>query len=369
MYKPLRHLFTGLVILLTISSASAHARTYSTFSRYGLGELNSRGLGIYEAMGGFGIDIKANNLNILVPASYTTMNSMSFFFDVGLSNNTQTISNSLGSQTFSDINFDYFALGFPVSQQMALTVGVRPAAQAGYNYESPGKITEPSLDTAIGGGNFTYLYGGIGIKATPQLSVGAHASFWVGDIDHKSYINFTECQDEPSYGIKNEHSISSLLFDFGMQYTKPLADNQSLTVGVIFSPRMSLNGQSSILTANDNLFGTEEILFTTNNTIQEKTKEIDWVDANFKMPAKFGFGLSYQKKDLAADYSMTQGGSFDFPDEVTETADASKLAFGTEWIPNKKTGTKYYQHIQYRTGIHYNNDYLKFEGNQLKNSA
>lgn len=370
MYKPLKHLFTGLIILLTISSAGAQSRTYSTFSRYGFGELNTRGLGINDAMGGSGIGIRTNDrLNILNPASYTAMDSMSFFFDVGLSSNTQTISNSLESNTFSDINFDYFTLGFPVSQKVALTVGVRPAAQAGYNYESPGKITEPSLNTAIGAGNFTNLYGGIGIKVTPQLSIGADASFWFGDIYHKSYVDFIESQAGPSYGIKNEHTISSLLLDFGMQYTKPLTENQSLTIGVVFSPQMPLNGQTSLLTANGNQFGTEKILFTTNDTIQEKTKEIDWADANFKMPAKFGFGLSYQIKDkliLAADYSMTQWGSVDFPDDVTVTADASKLAFGAEWIPNQRTGTKYYQRIHYRTGIHYNNDYLKFGGNQLK---
>ncbi len=370
MYRPIRHILSALLILLTFGSITSQTRTYSPFSRYGLGELNDRGYGSNNSMGGVGIGIRnANGLNSLNPASYSAMDSMSFFLEVGLSGHSQSLKSGEQSQNFSDIDFDYFAFGFPIHRKVGISIGIMPAAQAGYQFQTKGNTIEPTLQTSIGAGNITSLFGGVGYEIIPNLSVGANASFWFGNVYHKSYAYFTSSPDARVYGVKNEHKMSSLLVDLAAQYTINLSDQKNFTIGATFSPSLPSSGKSSRLIANGSSIGIENELFSINDTIKSNTTK--WRNVDFNFPSKIGVGVSYNIKDkltLAADYSLQKWASVVFPDSmITKTADASKLALGVEWTPNERTGTKYIQRIRYRAGFHYANEYIMVDNNQLKN--
>ncbi|HBG87802.1 MAG TPA: hypothetical protein DDW62_09665, partial [Marinilabiliaceae bacterium] len=45
---------------------------------------------------------------------------------------------------------------------------------------------------------------------------------------------------------------------------------------------------------------------------------------------------------------------------------ATYTALGAEFIPNERTGTKYFHRIRYRAGLHYKADYIKLNGYQVK---
>lgn len=374
MYRPIRHILSGLFILLAIGSATAQTRTYSPFSRYGLGEINDRGYGTNNSMGGVGIGVRgANGLNSLNPASYSAMDSMSFFLEVGLSSHSQSLKSGGQSQSFSDIDFEYFAFGFPIHKKVGVSLGIKPAAQSGYQFQTIGNTLEPTIQTSMGAGNISSLFGGVGYEITPNLSLGANASFWFGSVYHKSYSYFTNSPESQIYGIRNEHKTNSLLLDLAAQYTINLSDQKNFTFGATYSPSLPTNGTSSRLTAYGTSIGIEKELFGYNNIIESETDTTKWSDANFKFPSKIGVGASYNIKDkltLAADFTLEEWGSVVFPDNnITQTADASKFALGAEWIPNERTGTKYFQRIRYRAGFHYANEYIKIDNNQLKNYA
>jgi len=372
MHRPIRHILTGLFLLLTIGSATSQTRTYSPYSRYGLGELNHRGYGSNNSMGGVGIGIRnANGLNSLNPASYSAMDSMSFFLEVGLSSHSQSLKSGDQSQSFSDIDFDYFAFGFPIHKKIGISIGIKPVAQSGYQFQTKGNITEPTIQTSMGAGNISSLFGGVGYEIIPNLSVGANVSFWFGSVYHKSYSYFTNSPESQIYGIKNEHKTNSLLLDLAAQYTINLSDRKSFTLGATYSPSLPSNGTSSRLKAYGTSIGIERELFNFNNIIENETDTTKWSDVNFELPSKAGIGIAYNIKDkltLAADFSLEKWGSVVFPDKnITKTADASKFAFGAEWIPNERTGTKYFQRIRYRAGFHYDNEYIMIDNNQLQN--
>lgn len=367
MYIPIKQLLLGLFILLSIGSITSQTRTYSPFSRYGLGEINDRGYGINNALGGAGIGLRTDRgLNYFNPASHSAIDSMSFYLDVGLSSHSQALKMESGSQNFSNIDFDHFAFGFPISKKLGVSIGFKPVAQAGYEYQEIN--TNSSIKTSIGAGNITSLYGGFGYQIMPQLSIGVNAAFWFGDIYHKNYVGFLDNANGQTYGIKNEHTARTLVFDFGAQYTVNLSDEKSIVFGATFTPEIHSTGKSSTLTANGRVPGIDSQLFLENQIISADT--VKWNDVNFKLPSKIGVGFSYNIKDkltLAADYSLAKWGAVDFTDEVTKTEDATKFALGAEWIPNERTGVKYRQRVRYRAGVHYANEYLKFDDNQLKN--
>ena len=67
-------------------SALAQSSINSPYTRYGLGELSDRGFANNAAMGGVGYALRnSGHINMLNPASFTAVDSLSFMFDVGMS--------------------------------------------------------------------------------------------------------------------------------------------------------------------------------------------------------------------------------------------------------------------------------------------
>jgi hypothetical protein len=369
MCRKVKYLLTGLLILLTVGTTTSQIRTYSPYSRYGLGEFSPNGFGRNSAMGGTGIGVRTNqHLNSLNPASYSAIDSMSFFFETGVSGKIQVLQSGSNSQTFSDMNLDYFAFGFPVSRNVSLSFGLKPAANAGYEFEIIQNLnSEPNLYTAKGAGNISSVYGGLSYKISSQLSVGAHASFWFGDLRHFAYQEFLTDRAALKYGMLSEHRANSFILDFGIQNTIPLGTDQKLVLGAVFRPTTNIGGESSFLLARGDFYDTQGSLFTTNDTIE--SFYTNWRGSSFDLPMSMGVGASYiinNKLTLAADYMTQLWSDTQFPDSYTETANTSLFAFGAEFIPNERTGLKYFQRIRYRAGLRYHEDYIKYNGSQIK---
>jgi hypothetical protein len=369
MHRTLKILLTGILLLSSVSIIHAQNRTFSPFSRYGLGELNPQGFGRNTAMGRTGIGIRSSlYLNNMNPAAYSAIDSMSFFFEAGLEAKTQRISDGQAEQDFSDINFDHFAFGFGIGSKMGFSFGVRPAAQVGYLFETlQQKETSPHIRRLQRSGNITDLHGGIAYQILPRLSLGVNASFWFGDITQTSYQDFIENSGDYKFGILQEHRISNLMFDFGLQNTIPLGENKQLVVGAVFRPKAGVNGETNTITAQGTNYDPEGNLFTNSKILSEEN--VQWSSSMFEMPMKLGLGVSYSlidKLTLAADFSTERWADSKFPDETTQTANTTFLSFGTEFIPNDRTASNYIQRIRYRAGLHYNEDYIMLNNHQLR---
>lgn len=369
MCKTLKLLLSGLMIVIPVSLLQSQNRTSSPFSRYGMGELNPQGFSRNQAMGGTGIGLRsAGYLNNTNPASYSALDSMSFFFETGLQSLTQNISENGASESFSEMNFDYFALGFAVGPKMGISLGFRPATQAGYDFQSLQTANnDPHLLQIKGEGNFTDLYASVAYSISPSLSAGINASYWFGDIKHTSFQDFVSDPNAYIYGSRTEHHIGTLLFDLGLQYTTLLDENRSLTLGLVFRPQTAVSGRSSHLVARGTGYDVQGGLFTNNDTLSFSSDS--WRSRSFEMPLKLGVGASYtiqNKLILAADYSTERWADVQFPDVNTQTANTNYFALGAEFIPNERTGNRYHQRIRYRAGLHYAQDYIKINNNQLR---
>lgn len=369
MHRTLKLLLTAILILSPVSILHSQNRTSSPFSRYGLGELTPQGYGRNTAMGRTGIGIRTSKyLNNMNPAAHSAIDSMSFFFEAGLEAKTQRISSGQDSQDFSDVNFDYFGFGFGVGPKFGISVGVKPATTAGYFFETVQlEESNPHVQRILGSGNITNLYGGVAYQLMPDLSVGVNASFWFGDVRHKSYMEFINAPEDFIHGTLKEYHVSNLLFDFGLQYTTHLGENQQLVLGAVFRPKTGINGEYSSLVAKGYNYDPNGSLFTDSDTLSAINNE--WSGSMFEMPMKLGLGASYSIADkwtVAADYSTERWAESNFPDETAETANTTFLGLGAEFIPNERTANRYIQRIRYRAGVHYNEDYIKLNGYQLR---
>lgn len=71
--------------LMTMASY-AQSGTNSPYSQYGLGVLSENAGGFSRGMNGLGLGFREHNqLNVLNPASYSSVDSLSFILDAGIS--------------------------------------------------------------------------------------------------------------------------------------------------------------------------------------------------------------------------------------------------------------------------------------------
>lgn len=374
MYRILTLLFAGLLTIISASDIFSQSRTFSPYSRYGLGELVMPGNSWNKSMGGTGIGINSSDrLNYLNPASYSGIDSLSFYIDISMSSSFQNLRSDGGKQTFNDTNFDYLTFGFPIHKRFGFSVGLVPVAQSGYQFQAGKTAGDNPLQTWSGYGNISSLYAGLGYNIFGNFAVGANVSYWFGSVYHKTYSQFPASPESHLLGIKNEHSISTVLVDLAAQYTFDLSENKSLTIGATYTPSQKVNGESLKVTANGKTIGIENELFADISIIENLTDTTSWRDSNFEFPSKLGGGVSYKIKNkliVAADYSLSNWGAVTFPDQgTTTTADASVLAAGVEWVPNERTGRKYVSRVKYRAGFNHSNEYIKINNNQLTNTS
>ena len=353
-----------VALLMMLPFGILFPQVSSPFSRYGIGELKNNGFGRNQAMGGTGIGIKtSSHLNNINPASYTAIDTLSFFFEAVVSGKYQQLSLDGNYTNHSKIDFDCFAFGFPIARFLFTSIGLRPAANNDYSFI---RENDNYTITSSGDGNISNLYGGVGLKLTKSLSLGVNVNYLFGDIRH-IYISAHTPPVEKYFGAKSEIRINDVVMDFGAQYTFNI-DNDKLTIGGIFSPKTEINGKSSWIVGEGSQIDNNNFI-TLTDTIPDGFAE-GKLDA--EMPMGFGFGVSYvfdNKLTIAVDYSTKKWGDANLKGSginFGEITNANYYSAGMEWIPNERTGTKYFERVKYRAGAHYTEDYIKLNGYQVK---
>ena len=86
MQKRIRLIITSGFLLFLPIFVMAQNGTNSPYTRYGYGDLSNRSFGAGRSMGGVGIGLRSSKqINPMNPASYSSMDSMTFLFDFGAS--------------------------------------------------------------------------------------------------------------------------------------------------------------------------------------------------------------------------------------------------------------------------------------------
>lgn len=367
MYKHLSILAISILSLFA-TQASAQQRTYSPFSRYGIGDLHYSGSAQSMGMGNSGIALRSPNyLNSLNPASYSALDSMSFYFDAALQGFIQNIETGQGSHEFSNMNFDNFTMGFPISRRFFASIGLKPVSKTGYKITGNNQTSGNNFNNmAYGTGNFSKIYGGLSISPFKNFSAGVHLNYLFGNLKN---LNYVESSDDPfaqPFAMTNRFHVNDLLIDLGVQYTLTLNETSNLTLGAVLSPKTAIKGTYTALTLSNATIIDLNELTASGDTVS--MIDNDLTDGSFEMPMTFGLGAALaidDKLTLSADFRTEQWSDANFPDPLTQTTDAWRLSTGAEWIPNYRLARNYFQRVRYRAGMHYAKDYLKINNNDI----
>ena len=344
-----------LAIAVAAGCCMAMAQIVTTpYSKMGYGLLNDNVSSIQRSMGGVGYAMKGGRIiNVMNPASYADVDSLTFLWDVGIDiTNLWSKENGNSGYNFGG-GLDYLTGHFKVAKGLGASFGLLPYSSVGYAY---GGTIDGGSESRSGSGGFNQLYVGLGYQPVKNLSVGFNFAYLFGTTSNMTLISSTST----SYFTRNM-KIRDWNAQVGLQYSLPLANGRDLlTVGATYQPKKSFHG---------NTWGT---------SIDGQDSKMDTIgytsmSGKYEQAASIGAGLSYNfnhKITVEADYTYQKWSSAKyqpiegFESQTMRFDDRWKLAAGVQYTPNKRGS--YFGAMAFRAGAFYNHDYLNYSGNNVR---
>ena len=174
-----------LILILLTGCLSAQTISDSTYSRFGLGLMNQPGFIQNHAMGGVGIGFRDNKkINYLNPASYTSIDSMSFLFDFGIMGDYTNTETSLGNEPYYGAHLNHLAISFPITKWWAASIGILPYSKVGYSIKEEDYKNDIGFIHYIyqGNGGLSQLNLGTSFKIIKNLYLGANFKYLFGNL-------------------------------------------------------------------------------------------------------------------------------------------------------------------------------------------
>ena len=350
------------LMALTTIGASAQSSTNSPYSQFGLGDLASQTVGQNKGMGGVGYAFrKGNEVNPLNPASYSSIDSLTFIFDAGLSGQITQYREKQEKVTGRSGGFDYVVGSFRLIRHLGVSFGILPYSNIGYNYFSREVLQEMDAvvrTTHSGSGGLNQLFLGAGWQVAKPLSIGFNFSYLWGSNERSVATSSTS--DVNTLTKTYRTSVNNFKFDIGLQYVQPLNKNDVMTVGVVVSPGHNTGADP------------ECIITNRKSTTGERDSLRYTLDDAIELPWAFGVGLAYQHSTslrVGVDYQLQKWGSVMMPEFVDEDdgrgryelgsglmKDLHRINIGAEWTPNANSA-KFFNRIRYRIGGGYATPY------------
>jgi len=369
----MRNKFITFIILSLFSfvyTATAQKLIDSPYSRFNIGALQPQGSFKSLSMGGVGTAMRDNtSIFFLNPASYSSLDTISFVFDFGLDFGKNYISGASSKFSSNDLNFHHLIMGFPLSKGWGFAVGIIPVTSGYYNITGDVTVTSPDYNPNVGEykidhsgtGGISKIFLGTGVQIGKHLSLGGNLTILTGQIDRTNQFVFSSSTDFYStfHNDSQEHfELKGLGFDYGLQYTIPLKKNYFLNLGVSLSSNNNYSSKYSQLSMKYTAYGISDTVSYTSLS-----------SAKTYIPGTLRVGFSFGKKNkftTGLDFVATKWSAAKIPGTSGYAADTKLLQFGAEFIPDKFSNYSYLSRVQYRIGGHVGDNYLIINGEQLK---
>ena len=286
--RKIERLLLQVVMAFFVLPVFAQNGVNSPYSRYGVGLLSDQGVGINKAMGNFGIGLRERNtLNTLNPASYSTVDTLTFLFDAGFSLSNLHIKENGVRTNARNASFDYVAMQFRIVRNLGCTISYLPFSNVGYSF-SQSELLREDIDGEItatnsyaGEGGLRQFAFGLGWAPFKFLSFGADFAYLSGQITHvisNKYSDASILSRNKTYYAEMRGFKSNI----GMQATAKLRDGK-LTLGLLYSPKVNFRGDG--LMYDEMLDGTTSEVSDTLSTFKD-----------FSVPFRMGAGISYSRE-------------------------------------------------------------------------
>lgn len=338
------------------NSISAQGSTNSPYTRYGYGQLEDDCFSRSQPMGGTAIGMRhPASINPINPASYSSSDSTSFLFEMGVSGLVSTFSGKQSQNTTFTGNLDYVALQAPITKWMGLSLGLIPYSYVGYNYSfkdslqiNGSDIQNKYTQSYYGSGGISQVYLGLSADIANHLAIGVNGYYMFGTLNHYKAISYDQSELTTVNTIKNSSlHVNCFNVRFGLQYHETVGSKHAFTIGAIYEFKSKMSGVYTQTT--------EGV-----DTVSRESKEL------FELPSLYGGGVSYTYDDrftIGVDYTLQEYSKALFYGKTDSLYNRMKIAVGAEYIHNPR-GRKYIDRMCWRLGANYRDSYIKAGNSQ-----
>ena len=358
---------------MLMCAATVSADVNTPYSMYGYGIIGDRATSMQRQMGGVGYAMNSGRqINVMNPASYAAIDSLTFLFDIGA--DVSMLWSKEGATKKSSVGggVDYVTMQFPICKFMGGSLGLVPYSNVGYAFGN--EIQHGTVENQ-GSGGINQLYLGLSGKVA-GLSIGANVSYDFGTIVQDVFSQPTNTSSQMKYERVLE--IRDWNINVGLQYTLKWNRWHKLVVGATWSPKKQLHGKT---------FGTKQSV--SQDTYPDTVAYQRLGKDGYKMytPNTYGAGISYTFEKsyrlmVEADFTFQNWSKTPIPALVGKVInvggkeeetlvysgaqfnDRTKYAVGAEFIPRLRGN--YAERMTYRLGGYYTNDYIKVNGNSVR---
>ena len=353
--------------------ASAQSGTNSPYSQYGLGALASQATSFNRGMNGLAYGFhERNQVNYMTPASYASVDSLSFIFDAGVSLQLTNFEENGNKVNAKNADIEYVVASFRAFKHVGVSFGLLPYTNVGYNFSntqnvnafpSTSSVNATYSNTYSGNGGLHLVYLGAGWEPFKGFSFGANVGYLWGTLNRNSTNTYS---DSYVNTLSKNYStqVKSYKIDFGAQYTYTVDKKNALTLGMAYSLGHKLNA-----TADCDL-----ISMNSQTSISDTTHYA--VSNALEFPHTFGVGLMWNHNNrlkFGVDYQMQKWASLKFPQITTGSGttsyslvdgqfnDRHKLTLGGDYCKGERY-RGFFSRMHYRAGFSYASPYLKING-------
>ena len=343
----------GLILSVMVM---AQNNTNSPYTRYGYGQLEDDCFSRSAAMGGTSIGMRTkNSINSINPASYSSIDSTSFIFEMGVSGLLSNFRSGGAQNTSFTGNLDYISLQSPITKWMGLSAGLIPYSYVGYNYKYTDSIQIAFEDdynvydkTFYGTGGISQAYLGLSVDIADHLALGVNGYYMFGNINHYRAVSYNESKLTTTNTVMLSNLyIRSFNARFGLQYHETIGEKHKFNIGAIYEFRLGMSGKFEQTTT-----GTDTLVVNS--------------DELFEMPSLYGGGVMYTYDDklmIGVDFMYQEYSKALYYGKRDTLANRMKISLGTEYTHDPR-GRRYVDRMAWRLGAKYNSSYAKINGKQ-----
>ncbi len=357
-----RFLTLSLFVAVAMTAFSQQVGTNSPYGRYGYGVLTNQKFGASEAMGGISYGVRrSQQVNHGNPASYSKLDTLTFVFDFGVSGQYSEMSDGFSEQNFWNGNLDYIAVQFPLLRHVSASAGVIPFSKTGYNFgqtKSSGVVHD---EIFRGNGGLSQVYVGVAYEPIKYISIGANANYVFGNYKYSSVSIPRSSSTSDITEKSNSYSIRDIQYDLGAQLTLPIDREKSLTLGAVYTPKMSTKSDVRI---SEMMFIADP--YTNPNLLPSQVHRDDTLaNRSFQLPERLGLGIAYSSKNilLGVDGTLQKWKEVDYPSELDGLTkdnrfnNAYLVNVGAEYVIDPYS-RNFFHRVRFRAGASYGNSYL-----------
>ncbi|MDP4711869.1 MAG: hypothetical protein NWR67_13500 [Saprospiraceae bacterium] len=367
---------------LMAQSSAIRPKINSPYSRFGLGNLLDQHFAMAGGMGGLGQTmVDPYHFNHVNPASLGFL--VNTVFEVGTHVQWNEMREGDQLENYWSGNLNYMGLAMPLKNSINRTLdkddspwafgmafSLMPYSEVGYYMETT--ETHPvagDVNNVLKGTGGTYKFRWGNAVRYKSLALGANLGYHFGKLTYNRRLVLQDLTARYDSELQDEFSINGFNLELGGQYALLFkkktgsgtreASGKRLLVGVTYSNSYDINTNSSLFYFRDNF------AYIDQDTVSFQ-KEISGEGV---MPGTFGAGLSFEtanKLKIGVEYTATRWTDYRNMAKPESLADASRMAFGLEYIPDYQSYNNYLKRVRYRFGGFLRTDPRTVDGDALQ---